>query len=48
MSKDTWFKGAVGKVAVYNRLLTQTEISEHYTAMTGANPTGTCNDTCTF
>lgn len=48
MAMDTWFKGAIGKVAVYNRLLTQAEITEHYTAMTGKSPTGSCGDTCHF
>jgi len=47
MAFDTWFKGAVGKVAVYDRLLSQTEINEHFTAMTGKTPSGTCASTCT-
>ncbi len=47
MSMDTWFKGAVGKVAVYNRLLSQTEINQHFTAMTGQTPSGSCGATCT-
>ncbi len=48
MALDTWFKGAVGKVAIYNRLLTQTEIEQHYTAMTGKPVTGSCGATCSF
>ncbi len=48
MAFDTWFKGAVGKVAVYNRLLTQAEIASHFKAMTGTSPTGSCGATCTF
>lgn len=48
MAEDSWFQGAVGKLAIYDRLLTSSEIVEHYTAMTGAPPTGTCDDTCTF
>jgi hypothetical protein len=48
MALDTWFKGAVGKVAIYNRLLTQTEINDHYTAMTGKQVTGSCSSTCNF
>jgi len=48
MAMDTWFKGAVGKVAVYNHLLTQTQINAHYTAMTGAAVTGSCGATCSF
>lgn len=47
MALDTWFKGAVGKVAVYDRLLTQAEINAHFTAMTGAKPSGSCASTCT-
>jgi hypothetical protein len=47
MALDTWFKGAVGKVAVYNYLLTQTQISDHFKTMTGVNPSGSCGDTCT-
>jgi hypothetical protein len=47
MALDTWFKGAVGKVAVYDRLLTQTEINAHFTAMTGAQPSGSCASACT-
>src|SRR5262249_12812921 len=34
MAQDTWFPGAVGKVAVYDKLLTQAQITAHYTAMT--------------
>lgn len=40
---DNWFKGAIGKVAVYDYLLTQAQISAHYTAMTGLAPGGDCN-----
>lgn len=48
MAQDTWFPGAVGKVAIYDKLLTQTQISAHYQAMTGQSPTGTCSATCSF
>ncbi len=48
MAGDTWFKGAVGKVAIYNRLLSQAEITEHFTVMTGKTPTGSCANTCSF
>ena len=48
MAEDTWFPGAVGKVAIYDKLLTQAQISAHYKAMTGASPTGSCSDTCSF
>ena len=48
MAQDTWFPGAVGKVAVYDKLLTQAQITAHYQAMTGQTPTGSCTNTCTF
>jgi hypothetical protein len=32
----SYFKGAVGKVAVYDRILDQTELTAHYEAMQGA------------
>jgi hypothetical protein len=47
MALDYWFKGAIGKVAIYNYLLTQTQINAHFTAMTGLTPSGSCADTCT-
>ncbi len=47
MSMDTWFKGAVGKVAIYDRLLSQAEITEHFKSMTGKSPSGSCADKCT-
>jgi hypothetical protein len=48
MAQDTWFPGAVGKVAVYDTLLTQGQIDAHYKAMTGKSPTGSCAGTCSF
>jgi hypothetical protein len=48
MASDTWFRGAVGKVAVYDYLLSPTQIANHYRAMTGLSPSGSCGDTCTF
>jgi hypothetical protein len=48
VAKDNWFKGAVGKVAFYDTLLTQAQITKHYSAMTGKQPTGSCGDTCSF
>lgn len=48
MAKDTWFEGAIGKVAIYNYLLSQTQINNHYQAMTGNQPAGSCGDTCIF
>jgi hypothetical protein len=48
MGMDTWFPGAIGKVALYDRLLTAVQITTHYQAMTGKTPTGTCGDSCSF
>jgi hypothetical protein len=51
MATDTWFEGAIAKVAIYNYLLTQTQITNHYQTMTGKQPTGNCSQTggtCTF
>ena len=48
MAHDTWFPGAIGKVAIYDHLLTQTQISNHYQTMTGQAPHGSCADTCGF
>jgi hypothetical protein len=45
---DTWFPGAVGKVAIYDHLLTQAQIDAHFTAMTGAHVSGSCDETCTI
>jgi Concanavalin A-like lectin/glucanases superfamily len=45
---DSFFPGAIGKVAIYDTLLSQAEIDSHFTTMTGANPTGSCSDTCTI
>jgi hypothetical protein len=47
MAMDTWFPGAVGKVAIYNYLLSQSQINAHFAAMTGAQPSGSCASTCT-
>jgi hypothetical protein len=46
MARDTWFPGAVGKVAIYDTLLSQAQIDVHYTAMTGARPSGSCAYSC--
>jgi Concanavalin A-like lectin/glucanases superfamily len=48
---QSWFEGAIGKVVIYNYLLTQTQINNHYQTMTSKQPTGNCNQTggtCTF
>jgi hypothetical protein len=46
MAMDAWFQGAIGKVAIYDYLLTQAQITNHYTLMTGQAPRGSCADTC--
>lgn len=48
MAFDSYFAGAIGKVAIYDYLLSQSQISRHYTAMTGKEPAGSCADTCSF
>jgi hypothetical protein len=48
MAHDAWFAGAVGKLAMYGKLLSDDAIAHHYTAMTGRQPVGSCNDTCSF
>ncbi len=48
MAFDSWFAGAVGKVAIYDSLLSPSRISAHYQSMTGHLPSGTCGDTCTI
>lgn len=48
MAKDSWFQGAVGKVAIYGYLLTAAQIANHYHAMTGLQPVGSCANTCTL
>jgi hypothetical protein len=48
MAMDSWFKGAIGKVAVYSYLLSQAQITDHYQAMTGKLPAGSCADTCSL
>ena len=48
MAMDAWFPGAIGKVAIYDYLLTPAQISAHYHAMTGKQPTGSCGNTCAF
>ena len=37
MATDTWFEGGIGKVSIYNYLLTQGQITNHYQTMTGNN-----------
>jgi hypothetical protein len=48
MAFDNWFQGGIGKVAIYNYLLTPTQITNHYFAMTGHGPSGSCSAKCTL
>lgn len=48
MAQDSWFAGAIGKVAVYDVLLSDAQIAAHYQAMTGHAPSGSCGDSCRF
>lgn len=48
MAKDSFFRGAIAKVAIYGHALDQTKIDNHYTLMTGKQPTGSCAATCSF
>lgn len=45
---DSFFAGAIGKVAIYGTLLTQERIAAHFMAMTRTAPLGTCGSTCTI
>jgi len=48
MAMDAWFPGAIGKVAIYDKLLTSAQVTAHYRAMSGAAPTGSCGNSCSF
>jgi len=48
MAFDSWFEGAIGKVAIYDDLLAAARIVAHYQAMTGLQPSGSCANTCTL
>jgi hypothetical protein len=48
MAFDSWFPGAIGKVAFFDSLLSQQQIDAQYTSMTGAVPQGSCANTCTL
>ncbi len=43
MAYDAWFPGTIAKVAIYNYLLTPSQITNHYKTMTGNQPTGSCH-----
>jgi hypothetical protein len=48
MSEDDWFPGAIGKVAIYDKLLPESDVLAHYQAMTGSASSGSCGSTCNF
>jgi len=48
MTKESFFQGAIGKVAIYDHLLSQAQITNHYAVMTGKQPSGSCANTCSF
>jgi hypothetical protein len=48
MAMDAWFPGAIGKVAIYDKLLSAAQVTAHYRAMTGTAPSGSCGNTCSF
>ncbi len=48
MARDAWFQGAIGKLAIYDYLLSQSQITAHYELMTGMQPAGSCANTCSF
>jgi Concanavalin A-like lectin/glucanases superfamily len=48
MAKDSFFKGAIAKVAIYAHPLSQAQINNHYSIMTGKQPSGSCAATCGF
>ena len=48
MARDAWFAGGIGKLAIYDRLLSHSEVQAHYRAMTGKEPTGSCQNDCSF
>lgn len=48
MAFDTFFEGAIGKVAIYDYRLSPAQIANHFTAMTGKQPKGLCTNNCSF
>lgn len=48
MASDTYFPGGIGKIAVYDVLLTPAQITNHYKAMTGNQPSGSCAASCSL
>jgi hypothetical protein len=48
MAMDAWFPGAIGKVAIYDKLLSAAQVTAHYMKMKGTAPSGSCAATCSF
>jgi len=48
MAKESFFRGAIAKVAIYDHALDQAQIAKHYLLLTGKQPTGSCAATCSF
>jgi len=48
MAKESFFRGAIAKVAIYDHALSQAQITNHHLTMTGKQPTGSCAATCSF
>ena len=48
MAKESFFRGAIAKVAIYDHSLSQAQITSHYALMVGKQPTGSCAATCSF
>lgn len=48
MARESFFKGAIAKVAIYGHALDQAKINNHYWLMTGKQPTGSCAASCSF
>lgn len=48
MARDSFFAGSIGRVAIYEHLLSMDDIAAHYRAMTGEPPSGTCGKTCSL
>jgi hypothetical protein len=43
LPSDMWFQGAIAKFAIYDDVLSDTDVANHYRAMVGQNPTGVCD-----
>ncbi|HSX00362.1 MAG TPA: ricin-type beta-trefoil lectin domain protein [Patescibacteria group bacterium] len=43
---DNYFPGGIGKIALYDYELPESQVRAHYTAMTGGGFQGSCSDTC--